>query len=236
MLRLHEVTDGLVVIDRGSAPALDPAVAAVVDAVWAEQRRRRGAALHDGSIFSVTELSPTRIGGSFVPYRRFLAQACRPDLPRLVRPLAVTGLTSVAEGIVLGCRADRVTQDVGCWELVPAGGVDEGARTAGGTVSLAAQLVTELGEEAGIAADPAGARLLALVEDEDGGVVDAVLRLHLPMPFAALRAAWMAVAGREHDEIALLPWGVRPDAFRPLAAVSALVLDRFGPSATVSET
>jgi 8-oxo-dGTP pyrophosphatase MutT (NUDIX family) len=147
------------------SPQLPIAVAREVDAVW-EDLRRRNPRLADGTLFSVTSLSPDRIEGRFVPYRWRAVQRERPDLALGIRTLAVSGLLLCEGGVVIGRRAAQVSH-AGLWELVPSGGIS------GDPPDWRATLLAELSEEVGIgAADVASMQPFCLIEDEADAVID----------------------------------------------------------------
>ena len=123
-----------------------------IDLVWEAERARRGDALHDGLIFSVSSISPHRIFGHFVPYRWLVAQRRRPDLAIQlgIRPLAVSGLLRCRDGVIFGARNRDSEQDPGCWELVPSGGVGPATNRPNGTLAPERQVIEELAEEVGL--------------------------------------------------------------------------------------
>jgi hypothetical protein len=111
-------------------PTPDPDVgnSALLDGEW------------DGSLLRVTGFSDTEI--TVVPSSYgHLAAARRGDTTGDPLFLAVTGVTRIGEGIVLGKRANSVT-DGGAWEFAPSGGVQ--------SLPIEHQILTEATEELGV--------------------------------------------------------------------------------------
>ena len=126
MLRIEDLPGNLSAAVCASAPVLSADVAERVDAIWRAELQERGDSLLDGQLFSIGEIKDGVILGWLSEYRLFLAQQREPCLfPALrVRPLAVTGYVVCDDGVIIGKRAENVTQDPGSWELLPSGGVD----------------------------------------------------------------------------------------------------------------
>lgn len=184
--------------------ALSPELATLVETVWQEECARRGSSLYDGELFSIAEITKNGFRGHFVPYRDWLAQTKRPGARAElgIRPLAVSGLVRLAEGVVFGRRAETVTQDPGCWELAPSGGIGPACRVPGGLIDVEAQLRSELDEELGVSPRHiTSLALLGVVIDDSSGVVDVCYRIELDVGQEALCSAFTTRASSEYGEI-----------------------------------
>src|SRR6185295_13703559 len=130
---------------------LAPGVDVEVETLWQAERQRRD--VFNGRILSAVEITPNRLLGRVVEYRRFVAQQANPALFDVlrVRPVGVSGVLHCADGLVFGRRAAGLTQGAGLWELVPSGSLDvpPGARQ-GAQIDYRAQILAELSQEIGI--------------------------------------------------------------------------------------
>ncbi len=183
--------------------AADEAVDRAWEAACAERPLTNGRLLHIGT---VEEPRPGHIAlvGSIVQYRHYTAPRGGVALPAPTRPGGVSGRRGTRDGLVLlGRRADTVTQYPGWLELVPSGGVDSHALGADGAVDLAGCLLAELQEETGTPpAEVRELRPLGLVHDLTDDVYDAIFALHVSTGGSALREA---MAGRwEYERVYLL--------------------------------
>jgi hypothetical protein len=157
-----------------------------VDELWESERRRRPE-LVDGTIVSVSDIDGDRVLTCACPYRLFVARERDEELRAAlgVRALGVSGVLLVgadgsAPAVVLGRRASGVTEYAGAWELVPSGGVDPRLAGANGIVDVAAALLDELEEEAGVPSEAVVETVpLGLVHDlgQDGYDVCFALRI-----------------------------------------------------------
>src|SRR5690606_27944923 len=87
-------------------------ITARTQAIWEEETQRRNTTLFNGEIVSVVSINETLIVGRRAEYRWLLAQSHDEDFFRWfqVRPLAVTGVLTCPEGIVIGRRSKSVFQ------------------------------------------------------------------------------------------------------------------------------
>lgn len=214
-------------------PALAPTLAERVDQLWQQELSRRGAALHDGRLFSVTRHQPGRIEGCFRPYRHWIAQRVEPALAMelAVQPLAVSGLVRVGDRVLFG-RRGAMTQDAGQWELPPSGGIDDTARDAAGNIDPGRQLMVEFHEELGIPAANSRLEPFAMIIDSVDRVIDLAIEL-IPDPHIVDRiVALPSQCGGEYVEFRLVDM-TGLEAFcwtgeRPLSAVSRRLLEARG--------
>ncbi|MBM3565535.1 MAG: hypothetical protein FJX42_05425 [Alphaproteobacteria bacterium] len=215
MITVHGLSPNIEVLVSPGQPPLSADLHQAVMAAWVAERARRPN-LTDGSLFSIEDFSPQRITGRLVPYRRLVAARVRPELAaRLaVRPLAVSGLLSCADGIVFGHRAPGVTDDAGRWELVPSGGVDDKAAT-GDRVDLGRQILSELHEEIGLeSGDVSGLDIFCAVEDSETGTVDIGIALTTPLPAVEVHRGHKKCGDGEYAEIEI----VAPDKIAAFVA------------------
>jgi hypothetical protein len=232
MITVHALSPNVEVIAEGKAPPLAADLESAVVAAWDGARARRPS-LTDGELFSVETMSASRISGQFVPYRRLIAQRAHPALFAAlgIRPLAVSGVLTCADGIVFGRRAAGVTDDPDRWELVPSGGVSPENAGGAGRVDLVRQILAELVEETGLeSTEVVAVEILCAVEDAQSHVVDVGIALTSPLSGAEVLARHARRAGREYVELAVVAKSDVP-AFaaargRELIAVSRALLDR----------
>lgn len=152
---VHEVDPALEIRADRTLPALAPDLDAEVERLWQAACTRLSGALFNGLVFSADVITPPRLSGHFTEFRRIVAQTSRPDLfdALRLRPLAVNGIIRLTDGVLIGRRSPRTAYQAGMWQLPPAGSVDPGAANATGAIDFVAQLLRELREEVGIAAE-----------------------------------------------------------------------------------
>lgn len=107
-------------------------------------------------------------------------------------------------GLVFGRRANSVTQDAGCWELCPSGGLDVSQVAVGADVDYRAQLMVELAEETGLTAEAVTTVApFCLVEDMESHVIDVGISLGTPLSVEEMMARHRRANG-EYAEIAVV--------------------------------
>jgi len=153
-MRVEPLEPGLRIEEEPAAAPPPPAVLERVEALWQAERAASAAVLWNGRLFSARTVAPGLLRGAFVEYRWWVAQRRDPSLRAAlaVRPVGVTGIARTAEGLLFGRRSQRAHLEAGLWELLPSGGLDDGARGPGGAVDAAGQLLRELEEEANLSA------------------------------------------------------------------------------------
>ena len=213
MITVHDLSPNVEVWAEPAPPDLPDALAAEVAALWEKDKARRGVQLFDGLMFSVTALAPARIAGHFVPYRWLVAQRARPALAASlkVRSLAVSGLIAAADGVVFGRRAAWLTDDAGCWELIPSGGIDPESVGADGRVDLRRQLLAELAEEVGLGAEEVTvSEPFCAVENEKNRVLDIGFMITTGLSKKEVRARQARLRRPEYAELAVVAAGDIP--------------------------
>lgn len=189
------------------APPPPPAVVqAEIDRIWEAELRRRPE-IFDGTILTVLARDEGRISAGPIPYRRLLAQVREPALAPVLDllPLAVTGIVLCRDGLVLGLRGGRLTQDPGRWEYAPSGSVDASALEQDGRIDAAGLVKRELHEELGVPPSLVReCRLLALAWDQSYPVLDLVYGIRADIGRDRLLAGLPTGAAAEHDRIAVV--------------------------------
>ncbi|MFC7538950.1 hypothetical protein ACFQU2_05025 [Siccirubricoccus deserti] len=159
-------------------------------------------------MFSVEQVTPSRITGRLVEYRLAVAGFSDPVLAAAlaVRPLSVCGVLRTPDGIVFGRRTTQATYEAGLWQMPPAGSVDAGA-VRGDVVDAIAALRGELAEELGLPwSSITLCRPFALVVHAASGVHDLGCLLESPAGFAEIATAAAATGGsREYQELRAVP-------------------------------
>lgn len=190
--------------DRWDAETL-----AEVESLWQEAKAERGDGLFNGGILSLDGIEDGCLKCSATEYKFFLAQRRKPSLFSLlkIRCLAVSGLLQCHDGLVLGQRSLATTQDAGCWEFVPSGGIEPSAVKNGtDNIDFISQLRAELFEETGIDwKHVVDSHPVLLVEDEKNRVVDIVVRLYCPeLSREQVLELHRNLASREYEQIAVV--------------------------------
>jgi hypothetical protein len=208
---VHEVAEDVEVRVVRAMPELSPDTDAMVEELWQAASRRVAAGgagrLFNGRVFSADAISPHLVTGHLTEFRRIVAQMERPGVLSLgVRPLAVCGVLRCADGVVVGRRHSAAIYQAGMWQLPPAGSVDAGAVGDDGVVDVRRQLLGELQEELGLAADMVDApRPLCIVEHPGSRVSDFGLALTTSLTAEAVLAAHRAGGNREYQEMLVVP-------------------------------
>lgn len=215
----------------GAAPTVDAESEEKVTAIWNAASTERQ--LQDNLVLGVARYGDRELDAFPLPYRYVFAQLIRPDLfARPFNALAVSGITLCEDRLVLGRRADWVTQDPGMLELVPSGSIGADAVGDDGEILATRQLCLELTEELGVELEARlQPQLLGLVDDTDNHVVDLVLRAQLPCSFKEVVQAHASLDRPEYRElIAVTPGELRSmidDGSEAISAVSIAIFTRF---------
>ena len=248
MIKVYELArDMRVQLSCASVP-LSVAVEREVEAVWSGELKRRGSSLYNGKILSVDQVLGDLVSCSLTEYRRLAVQRLRPEMfcDLNVRALAVSGMLFCKDGLVIGLRSSRNTQDQGLWELVPSGGIDPDSRgvtdawsavceepKAFVSVDYLAQLKDELREEVGIDWSHIGSyETICLVEDLVEHVIDIVIRLNAPnLTISDIQNTHSRSGSAEYSRLTVLPTGVQANLelslFYDLTPVSQFLLERY---------
>ncbi|MBY0471654.1 NUDIX domain-containing protein [bacterium] len=173
-----------------------------VDTLWEREKAKRGEHLFNGTTLLVDFIGPASVSVTSSEYKYFLAQSLDSTLrsEMKLRALAVTGLASYQDSILLGKRSQTVQTEAGVWELVPAGGVTSDKIRSDGNVDFLQQLLQELEEETGLAGNAVqDLKPFALVEDETLGTLDIGIEISLKSLDSLLTSS------EEYEKIHLVP-------------------------------
>ena len=181
-------------------------VAASVASIWDEERRRRPA-LFNGRVFCADTIGHDEIVGHWTEYRRVLAQVRQPSLFEAlgIRSLAVNGLITCADGLVLGRRSADAVYLPGYWQAAPAGSVEA---EPGDEPDLDRQVLVELREELGLTpADVTAMRPVLAIEHADTRIVDVGFLLETHRTFREIERLHRAAGNTEYDDLLLIAPG-----------------------------
>ena len=233
MITVAPLPPGLSVLETAE-PAAPPAeILQRIDAIWDEEQGRRGGSMTNGRIFSLGHRNGPVFAVWETQYKWWIAQRRDPTLFQTlaVRPLAVTGIVRLAEGLAFARRAESNTQDAGLWELPPSGGIDDTCRRPGGIIAADAQIMTELNEELGVSpsAMTAPPCAIAVMEDDADHVVDIVFALQTNLSARELLAKFAEITNREYTALRVIDARDAASILTPedggLSPASAALLD-----------
>jgi hypothetical protein len=209
---VHPIHPDVEVRITGRMPPLSGAMEARIDQFWdaavARVEAHGAGRLFNGVIFTIDTISPGRLTGHLTEYRRQVAQmednALYGELA--LRPLAVCGVLSCRDGIVIGRRHAGAIYQPGMWQLCPAGSVDAGVERSDGTMDFRRQLITELREELGIAPDRVSdATPLCLVEHPGSHVCDLAMAIRTTLGAGDILRLHAARGDPEYETIRVIP-------------------------------
>lgn len=193
-LKVHRCA-GEPVVRLSNRWSSDPTKEDEVAQIWRDADPSRG--LTDKEILCVTSFGQT-IEVRTTPYRYFYAQSVRPQLfSHPLTALAVSGILSCESRLLIGRRADWVSQDPGVLELVPSGSVDAELAS-----DVPKQLDREAAEELGVGENAIfGHRVLGAIEDDDSHVIDLVIQASLQCSLAELVEAHSRLEQPEYSAL-----------------------------------
>ena len=214
---VHEVAADIAVRIVREMPMLSASLDQEVERRWREACERVAAGgagrLFNGRVFSADSITPHLVTGHLTEYRRSVAQMERPELFEElgIRSLAVCGVLRCADGVAMGRRHRGAVYQAGMWQLPPAGSVDAGAVNADGVVDLRRQLLGELQEELGLAAEAVeGPQPLCIVEHPGSHVSDFGLELVTKLGAEAVLAAYRTHGNGEYEQVLVIPLAELP--------------------------
>lgn len=129
---------------------ISEATKARIEEIWKMELVRTKGKLFNGELLSADNFDGKQLSGHFVEYKHYIAQLRDPSLANelRVKPICVCGYTVAGDYILVGKRADHVTDFQNFFELVPAGGVDPSSISKD-CIDIIKQLKMELKEETG---------------------------------------------------------------------------------------
>lgn len=173
----------------------------LVENIWRHEETARSSTLHNGQILNVVSVESDRLVGEFIEYKYYLAQLRDPNFDEVlkIRTLAISGITTTVDKILIGLRAGDVSAYQGHYEFVPSGGIDPGSQI-DDRINVARQFETELWEESGISVTEVKDILpLALVFDSENKIYE--MCAELSINYSILREQL-----RPNDEYQKLEW------------------------------
>lgn len=197
-IRAHGLLPSARIVVAENSPSW-PDLAERIEAIWRDEKSRRGDRLFDGTLFTLDSFDESEIRLAASSYKPFLAQVIDPSLREsglVLRPLGVTGILTCPHGILFGRRAAHVTQNAGKWEPAPAGTLD--------CPDPFDTLSRELEEELGLAEKPE-LSLCGLVEDGESNVWDIIIKATLSRPFDAIAQARRDRGSDEYSDLRAIP-------------------------------
>lgn len=120
----------------------------VVDQIWFETSEDHH---FNGQILNFISFENNILIGEFVEYKFYFAQMREKGLKEQlnIRPIAISGITTTANKVLIGKRSEKVSEYKNAYELVPSGVIDPES-VVDHRVNLVKQFEKELWEETGI--------------------------------------------------------------------------------------
>ncbi len=209
---VHELAPDLTVRVTRAMPDLPASLDAEIERLWrlACERVEAGGAgrMFNGLVFSIDRIDPHTITGHMTEYRRLVAQMEDHGLfPAIgIRSLSACGVLRCAGGVAIGQRPAGAIYQPGMWQLAPAGSVDSHAATLDGTVDLAGQILRELDEEVGLAANQVGRPIpLCVVEHPGSHVSDCGMAFSTDLDAEMVLAIHRGRGNGEYRELRIVP-------------------------------
>lgn len=121
-----------------------------VEEIW-HQQQKTAPKLHNGQILNCISYENEKMIGEYIEYKYYLAHLLNPSLvPSLqIQPVCISGITTVADKVLIGRRSAHVTNYKQAYETVPSGGISPSAEKEG-RIDIIKQFQLELWEETGI--------------------------------------------------------------------------------------
>ena len=123
----------------------------LVDRIWIEAQNETAARFYNGQILNFISLEENVLLGEFIDYKFYLAQLRDESLVHSlnIQPIAISGITTTANKVLVGQRSDHVTLYKNFYELVPSGTIDPECLD-GDRVDFKKQFEKEVWEESAI--------------------------------------------------------------------------------------
>lgn len=175
----HTVSPDVTIIISDDDQVISPDLEQAIDEIWTLAKQESDATLFNGTLYSVTDISPECITVKETQYKHYYAQHRDNRLFKTlgIRPLACSGALRCSEGFILGRRSDKVAIYQGCWELAPCGTFDETCKTSDTTLEPRILFKNEVTEELGIPANLLDiGKVLTAIEDQQTRAVDIIVQ------------------------------------------------------------
>lgn len=148
------VPDFSIEVDENATPfALSSDDVARVEAIWQEEKKKKGERLFNGRMLIYLKHSMTSLWGSFVDYKYYIAGLRDSSLRQKMnlRTIGASGITRSGNCVLWGRRASFVTEYPGYYECAPSGGINP-EMALEGCISVKEAFIQELTEETRIPA------------------------------------------------------------------------------------
>ncbi|NKB44735.1 MAG: hypothetical protein GKS03_10705 [Alphaproteobacteria bacterium] len=203
----HDVAANLEISISGHKNVIHKETEAKVDAIWDAALRVSDLTLFNGTLYSVTDISPQRITVQPTEYKRFFAQTHDRVLVDAlgIRPLACTGVVRCADGLIFAKRSEAVTLNQGFWELAPSGVFDDTAKNPRGTLDTRTVFASELFEELGIPASTISTHeVLVALEDKEQNSIDLILSASVSIDASGVIKCFATRETDEYSEVSVI--------------------------------
>jgi len=180
---------------------------AQIDVIWESALACQDSLLFDGTVLSVSTITPSSIKVSRDSYKSYFAQTKKPELYSNlgIRPLACSGFTRCTDGLIFGRRSNEVFIEPGCWELAPSGTFDAQSVNNNGIINTSEFLLRELSEELGV--DTVHAQIgtvCGLFENPLSRGVDLAIDLELALNAEEIYRQFEANTNKEYSTLAIV--------------------------------
>jgi hypothetical protein len=179
------------------------------EATWHEELKSNPE-LFDGLVFSVLAFDPEQgtLDGFFTNYKFWITSRNNRELLELdkIQLLAVTSILTAGDSVVLGKRASEMTQDSGCWEFCPSGGIEPLCLSDDNrSINVFRQVKAELEEELEVSAALISRMTpLWLIEDLTEQTFDVCIETELSVNSEHLEKTLAQRSTREYSEFRIV--------------------------------
>jgi hypothetical protein len=179
----------------------------LVDKIWDSAVKQNPTSLRDDLILIFCGYEKGVIKARLCNYRFYYAQHQIPELYSSLglNSLAVSGVITCKNGVVIGKRGFEMLQDAGMLELVPSGAVDY-YHFNNNNKNVESQIISELEEEIGlIKSYLSTVKIVSMVTNPKLHVVDLVFDLRTELSAREIKNRWRDKGSREYSEIYIFP-------------------------------
>ena len=179
----------------------------LVDKIWETAIKQNPTSLRDSLILIYCGYEKGVIKTRLCNYRFYYAQHQVPELYTSLglNSLAVSGVLTCKNGIVIGKRGFEMLQDAGLFELVPSGAFDY-HHFKSNSKNIESQIISELEEEIGLyKSDLNKVKIVSIVTNSKLHVVDLVFDLRTGLRAKEIKNRWQSIENREYSKIYVIP-------------------------------